>query len=101
MRKAHRPCPAHAQERPLAAEPVSASATMEEAVPAHFVRNAIAFVVDISTWLFAMSFIGAGTVMPGLIAQLTPHSEIYVGLLNALISGLWLLPQLAVAGIIT
>jgi MFS family permease len=85
----------------LAAEPVSTVAAIDEAVSAHFTRNAIAFVADIGAWLFAMSFIGSGTVMPGLIAQLTPHSEIYVGLLNALISGLWLLPQLAIAGLIT
>jgi len=73
----------------------------EEALPPHYYRNAVSFVADYAFFLFAMGFISAGTVMPGLIAQLTPHSEIYVGLLNGLISGLWLLPQLLIAGAVT
>ncbi len=74
---------------------------MEEVLPPHYTRNAIAFVADYAFFLFAMGFIGAGTVVPALIAQLTPHSEIYVGLLNGLINGLWLLPQLVIAGAVT
>jgi MFS family permease len=74
---------------------------LDEALPPHYAWNARAFVTDFASFNIAMSFIGAGTVMPGLIARLTGSSEIYVGVLNGLVSGFWLLPQLLVAGAVT
>jgi len=90
-----------AQERFLAATTSSQSTSLGGALPPHYNRNALAFIADYACFLFAMGFIGTGTVMPALIAMLTPRSEIYVGLLNGLVSGLWLLPQLAIAGAVT
>ena len=84
----------------MAATP-SHPAALDGALPPHYNRNALAFIADYAFFLFAMGFIGTGTVMPALIAILTPHSEIYVGLLNGLVSGVWLLPQMLIAGAVT
>ncbi len=91
----------NAQECLLADFTSPDNSDLDGVLPPHFTRNAIAFIADYAFFLFAMGFIGTGTVMPGLVAALTPHSEIYVGLLNALVSGLWLLPQMVIAGAVT
>ena len=56
-------------------------------------RNVVAMIVDSGAFGGALGFIGYSTVLPSLVITLT-HSEPLVGLINALYTGMWLLPQL-------
>ncbi len=56
-------------------------------------RNVVAMLVDSGAFGGALGFMGYSTVLPSLVILLT-HSEPLVGLINALYTGMWLLPQL-------
>ncbi len=71
-----------------------------ETQPAHLRHNFVAFMVDYVLFAVAISFVNPNTVMPAFVRTLT-DSDPLVGLINSVLSGTWLLPQLGVAAMIT
>ncbi|MHB0857910.1 MAG: MFS transporter [Anaerolineae bacterium] len=65
--------------------------------PADYTWNARAFAGEATLFFIGMSFIGATTVIPALVARLS-DSKLIVGLASGIGSGAWLLPQLFIAG---
>ena len=77
----------------------NASTALDEQVPPNYAWNSVAFVMDSALFHASMSFLGTTTVLPALIARLTP-SPIAIGLASGAATGGWLLPQLVVASAI-
>lgn len=72
---------------------------LDEPLPPNYTWNARAIATDSALFTIGISFINATTVLPAFINRLS-NSEFVVGLAGGLISGAWLLPQLAVASVV-
>ena len=65
-------------------------------VPRNFRWNFFAFLVDITSFSFALSFISVDTIAPAMVNQVT-SSALLIGLVGTVFRGSWLIPQLAIA----
>ncbi|MHB1296163.1 MAG: MFS transporter [Anaerolineae bacterium] len=65
--------------------------------PPDYAWNARMFAGEATFFFIGMSFIGATTVIPALVALLS-DSKVMVGLASGIGTGAWLLPQLFIAG---
>lgn len=63
-------------------------------------RNVIFFLLDMATFMFALSLIDLSSVIPTLFDHLTTQ-PVFIGLLGTLQPACWLLPQLVVARLVT
>jgi MFS family permease len=63
------------------------------------VRNVVLFLLDTGTFMVALSLVDLTSVMPSLIDHLT-RLPVFLGLLGAIQSACWLLPQLFVARLV-
>jgi MFS family permease len=61
-------------------------------------RNAASFILEPGLFIAAMSCVGITTVLPPLVQRLT-GSTVAVGLVTGLATGVYLLPQLLIAGV--
>jgi MFS family permease len=71
-----------------------------ETLPPHFRWNFGAFLVDYVCFGIALSFANPGSVLPAFVAQLTDSAPI-IGLVETVFRGGWLLPQLAIARLVS
>ena len=58
--------------------------------------NFFAYMIDIISFSFALSFISIDTIAPAMVSQVT-SSALLVGLVGTVFRGSWLIPQLAIA----
>jgi len=72
----------------------------EQPLPRDYRRNAFCFFSESSLFMIGMSLVSTTTVLPPLIERLS-GSTVVVGAAGALFNGLWLLPQVFVAGAIS
>ena len=68
----------------------------ERTAPPNFRWNFLAYIVDIVSFSFALSFISVDTIAPALVSQVT-SSALLIGLVGTIFRGAWLIPQLAIA----
>jgi MFS family permease len=68
--------------------------------PPNYRRNFLALLVDYISFGVALNFANISSVMPAFVGQLTDSAPV-IGLSNTVFSGGWLLPQLAVARLIS
>jgi MFS family permease len=68
--------------------------------PPHYRWNFVAFLVDFTSFGVAFAFINLTSVLPAFVRQLTDSAPL-VGLVSTVFQGGWLLPQLAVARLIS
>lgn len=68
--------------------------------PRHYRRNEFAFAGDIIAFSLAVTFASMTTVLPDFVARLTP-SQVSIGLLSTVSQGVWLVPQLVFANMLT
>jgi Na+/melibiose symporter-like transporter len=66
----------------------------------HYRRNFVAFMGDYIGFTLALTFAGPTTVLPDFVSRLT-DSKVLVGLFSSLTNGVWLLPQLLFANLLT
>lgn len=69
-------------------------------LPPHYRRNFLALLVDYISFGVAISLANISSVMPAFVGQLTDSAPV-IGLSSTIFSGGWLLPQLAVARLIS
>jgi MFS family permease len=69
-------------------------------LPPHFRWNFGAFLVDYVCFGIALAFANPGSVLPAFVVQLTDSAPI-IGLVDTVFRGGWLLPQLAVARLVS
>jgi len=69
------------------------------AVARHFKHNFIVNVLDVTAWLLGDSFVSVSTIMPVFMSTLT-DSPLLIGLVPAIMSAGWFLPQLFMAGLV-
>ncbi len=64
-----------------------------------FRRNFLANMLDMTTWLFGISFISVSAILPVFASRLT-ESPIVIGLIPAILDAGWFLPQLFLAPLV-
>jgi MFS family permease len=70
-----------------------------ERLPPHYRHNFTAFLVDYISFGIAFSFFNPSSVLPAFVGELTTSAPV-IGLISAVFSGGWLLPQLMAASVI-
>jgi len=68
----------------------------EQTTPPNFRWNFFAYLVDITSFSVAFSFISVDTIAPALVSQVT-SSALLIGLVGTIFRGSWMVPQLAIA----
>ncbi|MFQ6099998.1 MAG: MFS transporter [Anaerolineae bacterium] len=71
-----------------------------ESLPPHYRWNFVALLVDYICFGVAFAFISPYSVLPAFVGQLTNSAPV-IGLVGTVFNGSWLLPQLAVAHLIS
>jgi MFS family permease len=69
------------------------------ALPPHYRRNFIAFIVDYVFFSVAISFASPSSVLPAFVRQFTRSAPV-IGLVSTVFNGCWLLPQMVAARVI-
>ncbi|MGD9001273.1 MAG: MFS transporter [Anaerolineae bacterium] len=69
------------------------------ALPPHYRRNFVAFVVDYIFFGVALSFANPSSVLPAFVSQFTNSAPV-IGLVSTVFNGGWLLPQVVAARLI-
>lgn len=87
-------------DAPKLCSTLSSVSNDSETLPPHFRWNFCAFLVDYVCFGIALTFANPGSVLPAFVAQLTDSAPI-IGLVDTVFRGGWLLPQLAVARLVS
>ncbi|MBI2940276.1 MAG: MFS transporter [Chloroflexi bacterium] len=81
------------------AEPAAGPVTGRAMPAARWRRNFVCLTLDAAFFFFGLAFVDASIVLPSLLGHLTAL-PVLVGLVGAISTGFWLLPQLLVARVV-